>query len=287
MGHIAVALLLTAVGALPPPPQYIELPTRMFGTVMVPHAHHLALRVSCVRCHPPGPISKFAPLGPEYGHARCYTCHSERLVGPTECRGCHQGLPPKKANRPPALARTGGWRELAWCMTSAEVHAALLRMRAPSNGVFSPVDAADERRGTKDFEVALDEPVSPTATAAQARLRFRNDTLRGILLRLAAADPRESYRELLVEFTTRYGEPTLADPPSEFWWLFDDTSLLLLPAIPGVAPVEIWYLDRLAGKNCAGSEPGGDQPELTPVARRSAGPADSAAPAQSSPTANQ
>jgi hypothetical protein len=282
-----------SAAALPPPPQIAELPTRMFGKVVVPHARHLAARVPCRSCHGDRTVSHIDPLGPERGHRICYRCHVERSRGPTECRACHAGLADRPGTGPAAgtepvavRARAGGWRGLKWCMTTAEVHAALAQMLAPAHGQMSAVEGSGGH-AVLEFDVALEEPVAPEATATHARLAFRHNALSAIKLYLSCPNEDEAYRALLVDFTTAHGPPALADPPSEFWWLVEDTSMLLLPAIPEVAPVEIWLNDR-APATCPRASV---VPAADPYREDTGGRprrADSRAPAaQARPTASQ
>jgi hypothetical protein len=283
----AGVMLAFSAAALPPPPEYAELPTRLFGKVLVPHARHLAARVPCRRCHGDRPVSQMDPLGPERGHGICYRCHVERSAGPTECRDCHHGLPARKEPAPVVVTqtRTGGWRALRWCMTTADAHDALASMHAPAHREMTIV--ASGGRDVREFDVALEEPVARDVIATQARLAFRHDALSAIKLYLASPNEDEAYRTLLADFTATHGPPALADPPSEFWWFVSDTSLLLLPAIPEVAPVEIWLGDR-APTTCAPPSPDPGYDRFREDTRGRARRAAHAPPAaQASPTASQ
>ncbi|WP_242393664.1 cytochrome c3 family protein, partial [Anaeromyxobacter oryzisoli] len=77
------------LGALPPPPDKVVLDPGYYGAVTVDHRAHLARRVSCVRCHGPGPVHKIGRMPPARAHESCRGCHEELARGPTECRGCH------------------------------------------------------------------------------------------------------------------------------------------------------------------------------------------------------
>jgi hypothetical protein len=262
MGHLlvhGVMLALWAAGLPSPPRDVVELPTRMFGKVVVHHGHHLAIRAHCASCHGPGRVSRIGPLGAEEGHARCYRCHVERDAGPRECRGCHQGLAAKPGAAPPPPS-PGGWRGLRWCMTTAEAHGALAGMNAPARGEFTRVVSSAGSARTQEYDVALAEPISPTALASMARLGFRNNALASIKLYFTTEDAREAYDALLADLVSTYGPPSVIAPPWEFWWILDDTSMLLLPGIPDVAPVELWLNDRVPAE-CVPTAPDADEAE--------------------------
>jgi hypothetical protein len=91
-----------AAAALPPPPETVELKTRMFGVVPVPHATHLSLRIGCKECHGAGRVGKI-DFTPKDAHDRCRGCHVKESAGPTGCRDCH--VVPEKTPTPDTVAK--------------------------------------------------------------------------------------------------------------------------------------------------------------------------------------
>lgn len=73
---------------LPAPPDVVVRETSRYGTITIDHRQHLALRVSCRRCHGAGVVSK-VEFTPQVAHERCVGCHQEGGRGPTHCGGCH------------------------------------------------------------------------------------------------------------------------------------------------------------------------------------------------------
>jgi hypothetical protein len=93
ISEVIGAAMAVLVAALPPPPETVVRETKSYGTVTIPHAKHLALRVACRDCHGAGRIRK-VKFTPRSAHTACRSCHVERQAGPVDCKGCHT-LPPK------------------------------------------------------------------------------------------------------------------------------------------------------------------------------------------------
>jgi hypothetical protein len=97
-----------ATGPLPDPPRSVRIETKTFGTVTVPHARHLELRVRCKSCHGEGRVGKIA-FTPKWGHDTCRACHVANSAGPVSCKDCHIGgvaaARPVERERPPPPPR--------------------------------------------------------------------------------------------------------------------------------------------------------------------------------------
>src|SRR5512133_2102318 len=81
-------ILDSTLEALPPAPQLVVLQTSYYGTITLDHPAHLARRISCKKCHGPGPVRKIE-FTPRVAHERCVDCHRVAARGPTQCHGCH------------------------------------------------------------------------------------------------------------------------------------------------------------------------------------------------------
>jgi hypothetical protein len=84
------------IEALPPPPTTVTRQTKMYGSVTIDHAAHLARRVACKACHGPGPVRPIV-FTPRVAHDRCRGCHTQIARGPTSCNGCHVVTKPDEA----------------------------------------------------------------------------------------------------------------------------------------------------------------------------------------------
>jgi hypothetical protein len=83
------AIVSVVAGQLASPPERVVFRTETFGDVVLPHAEHLAHRVTCRNCHGDGRITKVERFGKERGHQTCRGCHTELDRGPLKCLGCH------------------------------------------------------------------------------------------------------------------------------------------------------------------------------------------------------
>jgi hypothetical protein len=119
------AAMAVLVAALPPPPETVVRETKTYGTITIPHAKHLALRVACRDCHGRGRVRKIT-FTPRAAHGACRSCHVERQAGPVECRGCHVIAP-----------RT---TELAAVTTGPEVQPAAARRPSILDPLLTPVN---------------------------------------------------------------------------------------------------------------------------------------------------
>ncbi len=144
--------------ALPPPPKVVVRETSRYGTVTIDHEKHLALRVSCRRCHGPGVVSQIS-FTPQVAHERCVGCHREASRGPVRCAGCHvRSLPGEVAAREPASAPPAPARALA--AEGKDPPALPAETAAPARSGAAPGRAPERVAAARS---AREEPAAPQA----------------------------------------------------------------------------------------------------------------------------
>jgi hypothetical protein len=252
-------VVAVALARLPPPPDRVERPTPMYGTVIVDHRLHLVARATCKACHGPGVVGKIPPMNPADAHATCRGCHVERAQGPTTCRGCHlQTVPREEIAAGESEASRPAWGDLRWCMTTAEARDAVARMKPLRGATLEFFQNVPGPSRIQRYRVALEHPIAGGGSARIAYLEFRDDRLRAI--RLAVKKERKSERQfgrLVAAYTASLGEPLpIVEGVSAATWRTAGTETTLIGSTSGTAPIELWLTptsDRTCGPGAGGA----------------------------------